>query len=90
MKIQFITSVAGARFAFDHDEVVDLPVDQAKGFIRARQAVPYEEPVVSAPEKAVAAGDIETGTRVAVETAAGHARKPRRNGKGVLGLFQRQ
>lgn len=43
MKIQFTTSVAGARFAYRNKQIVDLRSDLAKEFLRARQAVRVEE-----------------------------------------------
>lgn len=56
MRIKFVTSVAGARFAYRTNEEADLPEDVAAEFIAARQAVPLdvEEAVLSAPENAAA------------------------------------
>lgn len=88
MKIEFVTSVAGARFSYDHGEIVDMTPEQAKEFLRARQAIVFKEKEVeAAPEKAVAAGPIETATQVVVENA-GRRRGGRKNGV-LSGLFQR-
>ena len=43
MKIQFKTSVAGANFAYQNEEVHDLRPDLAKEFLRAGQAVRVED-----------------------------------------------
>lgn len=52
MKIRFLTSVAGAYFAYHFNEVVDLRDDLAREFIRCKQAEPYVEPVETATRTA--------------------------------------
>lgn len=59
MKIKFTTSVAGARFAYDNEEVADLDDATARGFIKAGQAVPHREPEL---ERAVA-GPVERAVK---------------------------
>lgn len=80
MKIQFLTSVAGERFAYRAKQVVDLRVDLAKGFIKAGQAVE-----VRAPESAPAPlpAQVETATVAASENAAA-GRRGKRKGFGGL------
>lgn len=55
MKIRFIDSVAGARFAYRCGQEVDLPPEIAQDFLRAKQAVvvrdaPPETETLAAPE----------------------------------------
>jgi hypothetical protein len=63
MKIRFITSVAGANFAYRPKQVIDLRIDLARGFIKAGVAVEHveerETATVTAPETATAR--VETG-----------------------------
>lgn len=91
MRIQFTTSVAGARFDYAPEEIVDLPRDQALEFIRLRQAVELkEEAVAPARERATASGLIETATQVVAETAKGIRRRFRRNGSHPSDLLPPQ
>jgi hypothetical protein len=69
MRIRFTVGVAGARFDYAPEEVVDLRADIAKGFIRQGVAVPADAP-------------IETAVTAAPETAA--RRPQRRRGLGSL------
>ena len=75
MKIRFIDSVAGARFAYRMHQVVELPDDVARGFISDRQAGPHEEP-------------IETATAMAPETAARRVGGRRRGLRNLGGLLR--
>lgn len=59
MRIKFTQSVAGPEYAYAADQEVDVPIDQAEQFVRARVAVlldaepPVEVAAVVAPERAV-------------------------------------
>jgi hypothetical protein len=78
MKIRFITSVAGERFSYDHDEVVDLPPVAAREFLRARQAVRVEEEqAVAPPPEQATAPAAETAIAAAPETAGKRGRRNR-------------
>lgn len=82
MKIRFLDSVAGASFAYRRNQVVDLRIDLARGFIKAGQAVEHVDPEEARVEP------VETATAAAPEAAArgGRPRKPRnlRNLGGLL------
>lgn len=75
MKIEFTTGVAGARFAYEPGEQVDLPIDQARAFIKARQAVQVVEPL-----------PLEAAAKTAPETASGRGGR-RRTLKNLGGLL---
>jgi hypothetical protein len=70
MKIKFTDSVAGANFAYRKNQVVDLRIDLARGFVKAGQAVEF-----------VDADQVEAAVSVAPETAS---RRPRRRVLGGL------
>lgn len=55
MRIRFNVSVAGDRFGYEFDEVVDLDVSEAMRFVRAGQAevLDTEVAAMEAPERAV-------------------------------------
>lgn len=91
MKIRFTDSVAGANFAYRKNQVVDLRVDLAKEFLRARQAVEFvEQAVQAAPEQAVASGMIETATQVVLDGAKRISKRLKRNGSHPADLLPPQ
>ena len=78
MKIKFLDSVAGANFAYRRNQVVDLRVDVAKEFIRAKQAIVVVDDVPAAQQ---------TATAAAPEVAAQRAGGRRRNLRNLGGLL---
>lgn len=74
MRIQFTTGVAGARFAYEPGDEVELPAKDALPFVRAGQATVLRD------------GDVERAVEAPAETAARRGGK-RRTLKNLGGLL---
>lgn len=81
MRITFLESVAGANYAYDPEETVDLPPEQARAFVKRGQAVLAVDAANAAAPEAAVTGPAETAMQ---------PRARRRNLRNLGGLLAGQ